>query len=41
VALRYVKLEECIMNDIKSMYSGTTIAVKMINGFSKEFQVKV
>jgi len=40
-ALRYVKLEEWIINVIKAMYVGATTAVKLKNGTSQEFDVKV
>jgi len=38
--LRYVTLKEWVVDVIKSMYAGATIAVKMINDVSKEFEVK-
>jgi Reverse transcriptase (RNA-dependent DNA polymerase) len=39
--LRYMGLEEWIVNVINSMYSGATTAVKMKNSISQEFRVKV
>ena len=40
-ALRYVKVEEWIIDVIKAMYAGATTAVKLPSGISEEFEVKV
>jgi len=40
-ALRYVRLEEWIVSVVNSMYAGVTTAVKLKNGFCKEFDLRV
>jgi hypothetical protein len=40
-ALRYVKVEEWIIDVIKAMYVGATTAVKLPCGVSEQFEVKV
>ena len=41
MVLRKLRVEEWMVNVIKSMYEGATMAVKCKGGESKEFEVKV